>query len=433
MQLLTNKTNNLCYHVSFSIIILLKKKKKNFKKSFFRKLENCFFANSMKKRRYFFYRNFVAFIFLLSANFLFSQTTHLKGKIVEVETGDPVSFANIVILKTTLGGISDENGKFEISYPDSLSSHTLLISAIGYKLFTQKLSNLKSPLTVNLEDSLFLIDEVKALAYDFVKPLKWENKKKHTTQYLLTFATRDKNNATNFIKIFKELFHKNKQKNNVYFWKKIKLPNINEKASVTVIFSDCEYCPLENDINITLAFTGKKTKNLLSNEKYRKVLTAYFQSLLDKTFAQGINFSQLEKRNGTYYLVKGETPYTGKCYQYFKSGQKGLKGQIVNGKRNGQWDYWYSDGQQKLSVQYKNGKKSGDWLFWYPSGQMKSKTHFVDGKLEGINYWWYENGQMKKEALFENGVFKKKREWDEKGRLIEDYFNYKIKIKNKKD
>ncbi len=385
----------------------------------------------MQKRKYI-YKPFLVLILVLITNLLFSQSIQLKGKILEVETGNPVSFANIVILKTTFGGISDDNGKFEITFPDSLSSYKLLISAIGYKTYTKKLSDLKSPVTINLEDSLFLIDEVKALAYDFVKPLQWENKKKHTTRYLLTFATRDKNNATNFIKIFKELFRKNKQKNSVYFWKKIKLPNINEKSSVTVIVSSCEYCPLENDINVTLAFEGKKTKNLLSNEKYRKVLTAFFQSLLDKTFAQGINFSQLEKRNHIYYLIKGETPYTGKCYQYFKTGQKGLKGQLVNGKRNGQWDYWYSDGQQKLSVQYKNGVKSSDWLFWYPNGQLKSKTHYVNGKLEGMNYWWYENGQMKKEALFKDGVFKKKREWDEKGRLIENNFNYKVRIKEEK-
>ncbi len=371
--------------------------------------------------------------FIFKFNFIFSQTTQIKGKIVEVETGSPISFANIVILKTTIGGISDENGKFEINYPDSLSNHTLLISAIGYKLFKQKLSTLKLPLTINLEDSLFLIDEVKALAYDFVKPLQWENKKKHTTQYLLTFTSRDRNNATNFIKIIKELFRKNKQKNNVFFWKKIKLPNINEKASITVIISPCDYCPLENDINVTLAFEGNKTKNLLTNEKYRKVLTAYFQSLLDKTFAQGVNFSQLEKRNDMYYLIKDETPYTGKCYQYFKSGQKGLKGQLVNGKRDGQWDYWYSDGQQKLSVQYKNGIKEGDWLFWYPNGQLKSKTHFINGKMDGMNYWWYENGQKKKDALFENGVFKKKTEWDEKGRLIEDNFNFKVRIEDEKN
>jgi len=385
----------------------------------------------MHKRIYIYKLLFICFL-IFRFNLIFSQTSQIKGKIVEIETGKPVSFANIVILKTTIGGISDENGKFEINYPDSLSSHTLLISAIGYKLFKQKLSNLKTPLTVNLEDSLFLIDEVKALAYDFVKPLKWKNKKKNTTQYLLTFATRDKNNATNFTKIFKELYRKNKQKNNVFFWKKIKLPNINEKVSVTVIISHCEYCPLANDVNVTLAFEGKKTKNLLANEKYRKVLTAYFQSLLDKTFAQGINFSQLEKRKGIYYLIKGETPYTGKCFQYYKSGQKGLKGQLVNGKRNGQWDYWYSDGQQKLSVQYKNGQKEGDWLFWYPNGQMKSKTHYVNGKLDGMNYWWYENGQKAKEALFVNGVFKKKREWDEKGRLIENNFNYKVRIKDEK-
>ena len=385
----------------------------------------------MQEKRYI-YRILIALVFTFIVNFSFSQNKQLKGKIVEVETGNPVSFANIVILKTTTGGISDENGKFEITYPDSLSSYTLLISAIGYKTYKKKLSYLKSPATINLEDSLFLIDEVKALAYDFVKPLKWENKKKHTTQYLLTFASRDKNNATNFIKIFKELFRKNKQKNNVYLWKKIKLPNINEKASVIVIISNCNYCPLENDINVTMAFEGRKTKNLLSNEKYRKILTAYFQSLLDKTFAQGINFSQLEKRNHIYYLIKGETPYTGKCYQYFKSGQKGLKGQLVNGKRDGQWDYWYSDGQQKLSVQYKNGEKTGDWIFWYPNGQMKSKTHYVNGKLEGINQWWYENSQMEKEALFKNGVFKKKREWDEKGRLIENNFNYKVRIKEEK-
>jgi len=371
-------------------------------------------------------------VYLLVTSFVFSQTNQLKGKIVELETGAPVSFANILIQGTAIGGISEENGKFQINYPDSLKDSTLLVSAIGYKIYRKKISQLKFPIIIKLEDSLFLIDEVKAIAYDFVKPLKWENKKKHYTQYLLTFATRDKENAINFIKIFKELFRKNKQKDNIFLWHKIKLPNIDEKTSVTVVISKCNYCPLESDINVTIAFEGKKTKRLLSNEKYKKILTAFFQSLLDKTFAQGVNFSQLEKRNNIYYLIKGEIPYTGKCYQYYKSGQKGLKGQFVNGKRDGRWDYWYSDGQQKLSIEYRNGIKTGAWLFWYPNGQLKSKTYYVNGKLEGMNFWWYENGQEQKEALFENGTFKKKREWDEKGRLIENNFNYKVRIKKKK-
>lgn len=360
----------------------------------------------------------------------FSQSHILKGKISEIESGSPISYANILIKGTAIGGISDDNGKFEINYPDSVANAHLIISAIGYKIFTKKLSDIQSPINIYLEDSVFLIDEIKALAYDFIKPLKWENKKNHSINYLLTFATRDKNNASNFILIFKNYYRKNLQKNGIYKWKKIRLPNIDEKASVTIYISKCDYCPLENDINVTISIEGNKTKNILLNEQNKKTLTSYFQSILDKTFAQGVSFNQLEKRKDIYYLVKSDTPYTGMCYQYFKSGQKGLKGQFINGKRDGQWNYWYSDGQQKLSVEYTQGTKSGDWLFWFPNGQMKSKTHYFNGKLNGINYWWYDNGQMQKEALFENGIFKNKREWDEKGNLIEDYFNYKIKVKN---
>ncbi len=382
--------------------------------------------------KYYIYKFLFLLLLWFSPHLTYSQTHTLKGNISEIESGEPVSFANILVYGTSIGGISDENGKFEINYPDSVSSSNLIVSAIGYKLYTKKLSEVKSPVNIVLEDSVFLIDEIKALAYDFVKPLKWENKKNHSINYLLTFATRDKNNAANFIMIFKNHYRKNSQKYNLYKWKKIKLPNIDEKASVSVLITKCDYCPLEDDINVTIAIEGNKTKNLLLNEQYKKTLTAYFQSILDKTFAQGVSFNQLEKKKNIYYLLKSETPYTGMCYQYFKTGQKGLKGQFIDGKRDGQWDYWYSDGQQKLSVEYKKGTKSGDWLFWFPNGQMKSKTHYTDGKLTGMNYWWYENGQMQKEALFENGIFKKKREWDEKGNLIEDYFNYKVKVKDPK-
>lgn len=360
---------------------------------------------------------FVILLFSILPFISFSQS-YIKGKITAADDKKPIQFANIVIPGTEIGTMSDEEGKFYLEYPDSLKkNYDLLISAIGYKRFRQPLSLLPKNLNVSLEDSLFLLEEVKTVAYNYFMPLKWQNKRNKKEEILLTFAARDKGTIENFLKVFKEYQRKSKKKtDNFYVWRKVKIDHVDDKIKVLLLILPCAYCPVEGSLNVTMLVKGKKNGNLMESDKYKDIVISYFQSLLDKSMKQGISLDLLE-RKGKMAFKDGE-PYTGKVFKYYKSGQKGLVGQYLNGKKDGVWQYWYSDGSKKLIGTFKEGVKTGEWKLWYPNGKLKMVVHYKNGKLDGVNTWWHPNGVKKKEAIFNNGKFISKKEWDEKGRLM---------------
>ncbi|TNF43219.1 MAG: TonB-dependent receptor, partial [Cytophagales bacterium] len=65
----------------------------------------------------------------------FSQGT-IRGKITNPVNNEPVAFANVLILETELGAITDENGNYEINnIPPGL--YNVRASFVGYKTSTQ--------------------------------------------------------------------------------------------------------------------------------------------------------------------------------------------------------------------------------------------------------------------------------------------------------
>lgn len=372
---------------------------------------------------YFKYYFLPVIIYFLSSGIVFSQEKNtLKGVVISQKEEKGIQYANIRIKDSPYGTTSDQNGKFEFTFPNQFLKDTLVISCIGYKQIALPISslNLKQNQHFELEDSLILLNEVVAMAYDFIDALKWKTKKDDKSKLYLTFATREIQNAANFISILKETFGKDyKLKSNFIRWKKVKIPEVGDKITFVVAWFRCPYCPDAENITVTIDVMDKKGNSLVENSAYTKKLEKYFQNLLDKTFAQGVDYRQLETRDSIAYLKKSPDPYTGQCYGYYENGQKGLRGSYVNGVRDGLWEYWYSNGQKKVEGKYKMGEKTGQWLYWYSSGQLRIKANYQNNEMDGINIWYYENGQKKKEAKFRNGVYLEKTEWDEKGNVIE--------------
>lgn len=372
-------------------------------------------------------KHFCAFLFLAFFLPYFSSSQVntqlvLKGSVYSVSTDAPIGFASVLIKNTTIGAVTGVDGKFELPFDKQNINDTLLVSSIGYKQFKIQLSkiNLRQPYRIEIEDSLFLLNEVVAMCYDNIEALRWKTKRSDQSQYLLTFSTRELQNAANYISILKETFGGDaKIKTNFIRWKKVKIPGITDKVNFTISWFRCPYCPDQANVAVTIEVTNKKDKNLIEIEQYRKPLINYYQNLLDKTFAQGVDNSQLEARSQVMYLKKAVDPYTGQCYGYYETGQKGLRGAYKKGLKDGTWEYWYSNNQKKLEGNYSNGKKTGQWRYWFSNGQVRIIANYVDDEMDGKNVWYHENGQKKKEAIFRNGVYLSKTEWDEKGTVID--------------
>ena len=89
---------------------------------------------------------------------LFGQQT-IKCVVLDSATKQGVEFANIGILNKGIGTVSNEQGEFVLSIPDSLISKTLRVSMIGYQPKSFKIAEalkmqtiLLKPIAVNLNE-----------------------------------------------------------------------------------------------------------------------------------------------------------------------------------------------------------------------------------------------------------------------------------------
>ena len=139
-----------------------------------------------------------------------------------------------------------------------------------------------------------------------------------------------------------------------------------------------------------------------------------------------INGRKLNFRDGTYYKVNSENPFTGKIV--FDEGWTVEEANIKDGKRHGTATYWSRDKKQtsqliykqgepwdgtltewnvlnrkSLEKNYQDGKRHGTHTSWHESGQKRWETNYKDGKRHGTATSWDVNGQLKRLLRYENG------------------------------
>ncbi len=130
-------------------------------------------------------------------------------------------------------------------------------------------------------------------------------------------------------------------------------------------------------------------------------------------------FPSLEVRDGRYYKLEADAPYTGTMEVDYDSGQISAVGTFEQGKLNGQLALWYLNGQKLRDSHYDNGVLNGLWETWYPSGNKNTEIRFVKGKRDGVATAWYENGQKKMEANYSSGELNGMLTvWNEIGEII---------------
>ena len=90
-----------------------------------------------------------------------AQTT-VSGKVTSAETGEPLSGATVVIKGTTMGGYTDEEGKFQVSAPDLKSS--LVVSYFGFERQEVPLEG-RTQLDIAMQPKESSLDEVVLIGY----------------------------------------------------------------------------------------------------------------------------------------------------------------------------------------------------------------------------------------------------------------------------
>lgn len=106
----------------------------------------------------------VVFICMLTTqSFVFSQT-ELKNKIVDFSTLLPLENASIYVKNTTIGTVSNSDGKFVLLVPESFKKDTLIISSIGYTTFKTTIEEFDSSMDIFLDPEIAALDEVLLVA-----------------------------------------------------------------------------------------------------------------------------------------------------------------------------------------------------------------------------------------------------------------------------
>lgn len=99
-------------------------------------------------------------LFCLSA---FAQT-EIKGKIVDFQTYLPIESASIYVENTTIGTVSNSDGKFVLVVPREFEKDTLVISSIGFKSFRTAINDFDATEDIFLEEDIASLEEVVLIA-----------------------------------------------------------------------------------------------------------------------------------------------------------------------------------------------------------------------------------------------------------------------------
>ncbi len=105
----------------------------------------------------------VVLIFGIFSLTSFGQT-ELKNKIVDFATLMPLESASIYVQNTTIGTVSNADGKFVLLVPQEYEKDTLVISSIGYKTFKTPVNEFDNDFEVYLEEDIASLDEVLLVA-----------------------------------------------------------------------------------------------------------------------------------------------------------------------------------------------------------------------------------------------------------------------------
>ena len=83
---------------------------------------------------------------------------------------------------------------------------------------------------------------------------------------------------------------------------------------------------------------------------------------------------------------------------WYPNGTMESKGEIVNGKREGEWSFYYINGQLFKISHYHADSINGKVIEYHYNGTKKFEGEYLDGKLNGYATWWFDNGDLEMEG-----------------------------------
>lgn len=106
----------------------------------------------------------ISFIGLCLFSLISYSQIELKNRVLDFSTLLPIESVNIYVQNTTIGTITNSDGKFVLLVPESHENDTLVISSIGFKSFKTPVGEFDNSVEVILEEDVASLDEVLLIA-----------------------------------------------------------------------------------------------------------------------------------------------------------------------------------------------------------------------------------------------------------------------------
>jgi len=265
---------------------------------------------------------FASFCVLFSMN-VFCQTTyfHATGKVINAETKLPMQGASVFAENTTLGTVTDQDGKFVLALPNG--GYDLIVSFAGFNTKNERISGNASqtPAEINFELSPKdkLMSDVAIVSNGEVKN-GWE---KYGKFFIEEFIGKTKNSEQCSIKnpeVIKFYFSKRKNRLKVLATESIIIENnaigytikydmdsfIHEYNTTVTLYSGY---PLFEEKKDTTAAQLQIWKNAREETYYGSTLH-FMRSLLKKQLdAEGFEIQLLTEENGKETAVQVKDYY----------------------------------------------------------------------------------------------------------------------------
>ena len=104
------------------------------------------------------------FLFLVCIAFSSQAQIEVKNKILDFATGLPLENASVYVQNTTIGTVSNVDGKFVLLVPSKHAKDTLVVSTIGYKSYKVPVDVANDEGEIYLEEDVASLDEVVIVA-----------------------------------------------------------------------------------------------------------------------------------------------------------------------------------------------------------------------------------------------------------------------------
>ncbi|HPP52728.1 MAG TPA: hypothetical protein PK777_07255, partial [Thermoguttaceae bacterium] len=102
------------------------------------------------------------------------------------------------------------------------------------------------------------------------------------------------------------------------------------------------------------------------------------------------------------YFSDASTVNHGLYTEWHPNGQKFCEGKYEDGRRVGEWVYYYEDGAKAKMGTYKDGQLDGVWTYWRPGQPDKPirQEEYQAGQRHGKWIYWNEQGQKLREETY---------------------------------